>query len=86
METTREWIIQWFLANANADEKTLRESVEENYFDKGLIDSFTFISLIADIEETFSIEFDNDQFIDRKFATVAGLTDIVDGLRQNHET
>ena len=85
MEAISEWIVQWFLENANADEKTLRKSMEENYFDKGFIDSFTFISLIAQIEEAFAIEFDNDQFIDRKFATVTGLADIVNRLRGKNE-
>jgi len=60
MEETRNWLIQWFVDNANGDEKTLRENMAENYFDKGFIDSFTFISLIAEIEENFQIEFDNE--------------------------
>lgn len=85
MEAISEWIVQWFLKNANADEMALRENMEENYFDKGFIDSFTFISLIAEAEETYAIEFDNDQFIDRKFATVTGLADIINKLRGKNE-
>ena len=84
MEETRNWLIQWFVDNANGDEKTLRENMAENYFDKGFIDSFTFISLIAEIEENFQIEFDNEQFADRSFATVAGLAQMIEKLRGKH--
>ena len=80
MKDIKGWIVKWFVENANADETTLKKDYSVNYFDAGFIDSFTFISLIGELEETFGIEFDNDQFVDREFATIDGLTGIIERL------
>ncbi|HSH01834.1 MAG TPA: acyl carrier protein [Anaerolineae bacterium] len=49
----------------------------DNYFDAGLIDSFAVIELIEAIEQEFDIEFDEDDFQDRRFVTMAGLSEII---------
>ena len=76
----KEWILNWFESNTEVSRAELEENIDNNYFDREYIDSFQFISLIADIEEEFDISFDNDQFEDRSFSTVSGLIKIVEGL------
>lgn len=80
MERITNWLIEWFLENGTVAEDTLRGNLDANYLGSGFIDSFTFISLIGDIEDEFEIEFDNDQFLDRNFATINGLAEIIDEL------
>ncbi len=80
MEEVRDWVKKWFIENGNVESSLLEEKQEENYLDAGFIDSFTFIGLIADIEEHFGISFENDQFEDRKFATLNGLIEIIFGM------
>lgn len=77
MENIKNWIIDWFVENGTATKEQVSESLDANYFNAGFIDSFTFISLIGDIEDEYDIEFDNDQFLDRDFATVNGLAEII---------
>lgn len=79
-DNIREWVLTWFEENASVERAVLEANLDENYFNAGYIDSFVFISLIADIEDEFEVEFDNDQFADRSFATVNGLVDILDGM------
>lgn len=76
----KEWILEWFEENATVDRTVLETNMDENYLTAGYIDSFVFISLIADIEEEFEVEFDNDQFTERSFATLNGLIEILDSM------
>lgn len=76
----REWILEWFAENGSVDREVLEANMDENYLNAGYIDSFVFISLIADIEEEFEVEFDNDQFTERSFATLNGLIEILDSM------
>lgn len=82
METKREWLIEWFESNATVDRATLEKNLDVNYLDAGYIDSFVFISLIGDIEEKFGISFNNEQFMDRSFATINGLAEILDKMEE----
>lgn len=66
------WVINWFAAHGAA-EVEIKEHLDENFFDLGYIDSFAFISLMADIEDEFGVSFDNDRFQDRAFSTIHGL-------------
>jgi len=56
----------------------MKNSLKENYFENGWIDSLKFIELITQIEEKFGIRFSNDEFLDRKFSTIEGLTKIIE--------
>lgn len=79
----QEWLINWFVKNAEADREELYKNISENYFQLGYIDSFEFINLIGDIENQFNIEFENDQFEDRSFSTIKGMTTIIEGVLAN---
>ena len=73
------WVISWFENNTDMKRKELEEGVSQNYFEKGWIDSLSFISFIADIEEHFRIRFSNEEFHDRTFSTIEGITRIIEG-------
>lgn len=77
-EDILDWLIGWFEKNSMVEAAEIRKKISTSYFEEGLIDSFVFIRLISDIEEKYHIEFSNEQFEDRKFATVEGLAEIIE--------
>ena len=72
------WLINWFEKNSLATEINMKNGLEENYFENGWVDSLKFMELITQIEEKFGIRFSNDEFLDRKFSTIEGLTKIIE--------
>lgn len=75
------WLKEYF-----ASKKALPDHPElekENYFQLGLIDSMGVLELIEAAEAQFSIQFQQTNFTDRRFATIAGLADIIDELEAN---
>ena len=72
-----KWLIDWFEKNSDVLRDDIEQNINESYFLRGWIDSLKFINLITDIEEEFKITFSNDEFQNREFATLNGLTDII---------
>ena len=72
-----EWLIEWFDQQTVVNESTLRSNTNKDYLHEGWIDSIKFIALISSIEKEFNIEFSNDEFQDRSFATIGGLAEII---------
>ena len=79
---SRNWLIEWFVNHYHVLSEELEENADANYFNQGYLDSFQFIQLIADIEETFGIEFDNTQFENREFSTFNGLAKAINKNRE----
>ena len=50
MNKIESWIVDWFDTNTDAEKNELIENMNENYFLKGWIDSFKFISFISEIK------------------------------------
>jgi acyl carrier protein len=68
------WLHNWFLNHNNGLQSL---SGDDNYIEKGGIDSFEIINLIEDVEGNFKFKFGNRDFQDRRFVTIAGLAEIV---------
>ena len=83
MSNVTKWIVDWFVTECSIEESKITENLDNNYFEAGFIDSFKFITMVADAEDKFGIEFSNDQFEDRSFSTINGLAKIIEGLRNN---
>jgi len=75
---TKDWLIRWFKENSISNDSIPNNYNDENYFENGWIDSMKFIELITDIEQNYSIKFSNDEFQDRLFSTINGLTRIIE--------
>ena len=82
-DDVKTWIIEWFKENTELKEGEM--GVEDDYFEKGWIDSFKFILFIAKIEERFDIRFSNDEFQDRSFSTIEGITKIIQRAMNERE-
>lgn len=72
-----DWLIDWFAKRTGLDRDEISQNINENFLTKGWIDSLAFISFITDVEEKFDISFSNDEFQDRKFSTILGLSKII---------
>lgn len=82
-EDIMNWLMDWFKTNSINGDAEIENLISTSYFDAGLIDSFIFIQLIADIEEKYHIEFGNEQFEDRNFSTIEGLAEIIERTYKN---
>ena len=76
--STVAWLVKWFAENNGDEESEILNGVNDSYFEKGWMDSLKFINFITDIEEAFSIEFSNEEFQDRSFATIQGISQIIE--------
>jgi len=74
----REWLITWFEKNSDLSKEEIEGKFEDDYLAKGWIDSFKFVSFITEIEEEFKITFSTDEFQNRAFATLDGLSKIIE--------
>ena len=70
---TADWLLDWFAARGEASAL----KAEDNYYDKGAIDSFSIIELIEEVESRFGIRFGDTDFRDKRFPTVAGLAELI---------
>lgn len=78
MHSVQNWLIEWFVKNTGHESVKISENINQSYFDMQWIDSFQFITLIMEIEGNFHISFNQDEFQNRDFSTVAGLTSIIE--------
>ncbi|MGD9807283.1 MAG: acyl carrier protein [Deferribacterales bacterium] len=76
MPDTKQWLTDWFSKKDkfNPDDENMFNA---NYFELDIIDSLEVIFMIEAIEKEFDITFTQDDFQDRKFATVSGLSEII---------
>ena len=81
----KKWLTAWFSKHTGHDTPEIEAHADENYFELGYIDSFGFIELIEELEETHELTFENDAFEDRAFATINGLAQICAGLKQQEK-
>lgn len=73
MTEVKDWLVDYVANATGITRENVLEHFADNYFDAFGIDSFFFIQFIADIEEHFGVRFSNDEFLDRHFATLAGV-------------
>jgi acyl carrier protein len=73
MMNVRAWLIAWFAKKA--PDVSLADS--DNFFVAEAIDSFSVIELIEDAEKQFCIRFTERDFQDRRFPSIAGLSEII---------
>lgn len=73
----KEWLIEWFCNHSSLSAAELEAASKEDYLKKGIIDSFSFVMLISDIDDEFDIAFTNEDFLDPRFPIIDGLTEMI---------
>lgn len=68
-----EWLKKWF------EEKTnyVFSDLNENFFDNGILTSFSTLQLITDIESFFSIFLSDSDLTNQQLYTINGLAEIL---------
>ena len=73
----KEWLINWFSSHSSLSVSELEASSKEDYLKKGIIDSFSFVMMISDIDDEFDVAFTNDDFLDPRFSNIDGLATMI---------
>lgn len=73
----REWLIDWFSKHSSLSVAELEAASANDYLKQGIIDSFSFVMLISDIDDEYDIAFSNDDFLDPRFPTIDGLATMI---------
>ena len=80
MKEKIDWLKEWFRGRAHID--SIRDVENVNYLDERLIDSVSVIELITAAEEKYNVGFSGEAFDDPRFASIAGLAQIIEELEQ----
>ena len=76
MDRIQSWIIDWFQRRAKTANQA-SESLNVDYFEAGWLTSMEVVEFITETEQTFGIQFSDDDMQDPRFATMAGLTELI---------
>lgn len=74
----KEFVINWFAEKSTMSQEELERNLEINYFEQGLIDSFSFLELVSACEEKFGITFSDEDFENDEIFTISGLIHILE--------
>ena len=73
----QDWLCRWFERKGPIPGNTPKEKLLTDFFEAGLIDSLAVVELVADIERTFSVRFEDRHYQERRFSTIGGLAELV---------
>lgn len=79
----KEWLINWFSQHSSLNEAELEAASKEDYLKKGIIDSFSFVMLVSDIDDEYEVAFTNEDFLDPRFPTIDGLAEMIGERKEN---
>ena len=74
----RDFIINWFVDHGTLSGEQLKECMDENYFEAGIIDSFDFLSLLGACEESLGLTFQDEDFSDDAIFTINGMIGLME--------
>ena len=70
-----QWIEKWFAQKSSE----IKLDMNDNFFEKGAIDSFGIMELIIELESHYEITFTQEEFQDNRFSNIQGLSEIIHG-------
>jgi acyl carrier protein len=71
------WLQDWFESRAKNSKQGSRASLDIDYFEAGWLTSMEVVEFITEIEQHFGMQFSDDDMQDRRFVTIAGLTELI---------
>lgn len=79
----KEWLITWFSQHSSLNVAELEAASKDDYLKKGIIDSFSFVMLVSDIDDEYEVAFTNEDFLDPRFPTISGLAEMIGERRES---
>jgi acyl carrier protein len=73
----QRWIIDWFESRTKTAEQAGESTLNVDYFEAGWLTSMEVVEFITEIEQTFGMQFSDDDMQDPRFATINGLTALI---------
>lgn len=74
----KEWLIDWFAKHSSLDAEGIEAVSKDNYMEKGIIDSFSFVMLLSDVDDEYGISFTNEDFLNPDFMNIDGLAKLIE--------
>lgn len=78
----KDWLIDWFSKHSSMDVEEIKAAYTVNYMEQGMIDSFSFVMLLSDIDDEYGIAFTNDDFLNPDFMNIDGLAKLIDERKE----
>ena len=78
----KEWLIDWFTKHSSLDADGIKAVSTANYMEAGMIDSFSFVMLISDIDDEYGVAFTNEDFLNPDFMNIDGLARMIDERKE----
>lgn len=72
-----EAVRAWLVGRLAPGRPPSADLLSGNIFEMRLVDSLGIIELIEAVESRFAVRFTEEHFLDRRFATIDGLTEII---------
>jgi len=77
MTDIENWIADYLRREGRAGDADLEALAEENFVERGLIDSLGIVMLIVGVEDEFGARLGPDQMQDPRFCSIRGLAELV---------
>lgn len=77
MDHIQTWIIDWFESRTKTAKQASESLLTVDYFEAGWLTSMEVVEFITEIEQTFGMQFSDDDMQDPRFATINGLTELI---------
>ena len=78
----KEWLMDWFTKHSSLDADGIKSASTANYMESGMIDSFSFVMLISDIDDEYGVSFTNEDFLNPDFMNIDGLANMIDERKE----
>ena len=78
----KDWLINWFSKHSSMDVEEIKAACTVNYMEQCMIDSFSFVMLLSDIDDEYGIAFTNDDFLNPDFMNIDGLAKLIDERKE----
>ena len=80
MTKIESWIVNHFQAKGNLNGRVAEELLDENYFERELLDSLGIVQMVTGLEDDFGVRLESEHMQDPRFCTIRGLAQIVEEL------
>lgn len=80
----RSWLENWFVARGKIGKRAPETLCDTDYFEAGWLTSMEVVEFVTEIEQRFGMQFSDLDLQDRRFVTIAGLTEVI--LEHSNQT
>ncbi len=76
-EQPQKWLYDWFASRGKVGTTAQEKLIEIDYFAAGWLTSMEIVEFVMEIERQFEMQFSEADLQDRRFVTIAGLSELI---------